>query len=327
MVNPEKIKAVEELTGKLNEYGVVGIVNFRKMPSSQLQAMKAKMRGEVEIVMSKKGTIRRALENARSAKAGIEKLEESIIDQPALIFSKLNPFKLYKRIDQNKAPTSAKGGEIAPEDIFIPKGDTPFTPGPVLGELQKAGLKAAVEAGKIVIKEDKTIVKAGQVIDKKVAEIITKLGIQPLQIGLDVVAVFENGILYPKSILAIDEKQYILQLQSAYLGSFNLAFNATYLTKDNASLLLGKAFKESRAVSIESGMLTKQTSGDILARAYAQMLAIAGAVPDKASLGVDLQAILSAAPVASAAPAAHVEEKKDDKKQEEAAAGLGALFG
>lgn len=325
MVNPEKIRAVEQLTGKLNEYGVVGIVNFRKMPSSQLQQMKASMRGDVEIVMSKKGTIRRALENARQGKSGVEKLEEYVIDQPALIFSRLDPFKLYKRISQNKAPTSAKGGEIAPQDIFIPKGDTPFTPGPMLGELQKAGLKAAVEGGKIVIKEDKTIVKAGQVIDKKVAEIITKLGIQPIQIGLDVVAVFENGTLYLKSILAIDEKQYISQLQSAYLGAFNLAFNSAYVTKGNASLLLGKAFREARALSIESGVLTKQTAGDILSKAYSQMLAVARALPDKNSLDGDLQALLSAAP--TEAPAVKPEEKKGEKKQEEAAAGLGALFG
>ncbi len=327
MVNPTKIKAVEELTSKIGQYGVVGIVNFRKMPSSQLQAMKAKMRGEVEIVMSKKGSIRRAIENAKAGKPGLEKMEEYVIDQPAVIFSKLNPFKLYKNIEKNKAPTSAKGGEISPQDITIPKGDTPFMPGPVLGELQKAGLKAAVEGGKIVIKEDKTIVRAGQVIDKKVAEIITKLGIQPLQIGLDVVAVFDNGTVYPKSILAVDESQYVLQIQSAYLGSFNLAFNSAFVTKDNAGLLLGKVFREARALSIESGMLTKQTSSDVLARAYAQLLAVTRAVPDKNALDADLQAVLSSAPAPAEAPAPKAEEKKEEKKQEEAAAGLGALFG
>ena len=48
-------------------------------------------------------------------------------------------------------PAPAKEGQLAPFDIVVPKGPTPFGPGPIIGELQKIGLPAAIEAGKIGI--------------------------------------------------------------------------------------------------------------------------------------------------------------------------------
>ena len=48
--------------------------------------------------------------------------------------------------------TPARGGEIAPEDILVKKGETPFKPGPIVSEFQRAGLPAAIEKGKIIRK-------------------------------------------------------------------------------------------------------------------------------------------------------------------------------
>ena len=54
---------------------------------------------------------------------------------------------------------AAKAGETAPEDIVIEKGPTSFKPGPIVGELQQAGIPAAIEGGKVRIRETKTVVK------------------------------------------------------------------------------------------------------------------------------------------------------------------------
>lgn len=93
--------------------------------------------------------------------------------------------------------------------------------------------------------------------------------------------------------------------------------------------LIQKAFINARALSVETAFVTKETAGDILAKAQAQALALASKLPDEA-LDEDIKAKLSSVEV-SAAPAAE-EEKEEEKKEEEkkeedtGAAGLALLF-
>ena len=64
-------------------------------------------------------------------------------------------------MEATKSTAPAKPGDIAPEDIIVKEGETPFKPGPIVGELQKAGIPAAIEGGKIVIRKDKVLVEKG----------------------------------------------------------------------------------------------------------------------------------------------------------------------
>ncbi len=280
MTNPKKIEATKKIQEKIAEANVIGVLNLRGMPSAQMQKMRASMRGEAEILVAKKRMTKRAIGEVKDKKAGIEKIEEHLIEQPALIFSKLNPFKLYAMLDKSKAPAAAKGGEISPDDILIPKGETPFAPGPVLGELQKAGLKAAIDGGKIVIKEDKIVCKAGEKIPAKTVGILAKLDIKPLTIGLDLVAAYEDGVIYGKDVLAVDQKQYIENIQTAFRNSLGLSIEAGYPTKENIEMIVGNAVRNVRAISLESGFPTKDTIEELLAKAQASMNAIKGQVKE-----------------------------------------------
>src|SRR4030042_545894 len=81
-------------------------------------------------------------------------------------------------------------------DIEIKAGDTPFKPGPIVGELQKAGIPAAIQEGKVIIKTDKVLVPAGEKIKPDIAQILTRLEIFPIDIGIGVNGVFEDGTVY-----------------------------------------------------------------------------------------------------------------------------------
>jgi large subunit ribosomal protein L10 len=48
--------------------------------------------------------------------------------QPALIFTDMNPFKLYKILEDSKTQAPAKAGNIAPSDIVVPKVILPLIP-------------------------------------------------------------------------------------------------------------------------------------------------------------------------------------------------------
>ncbi len=74
----------------------------------------------------------------------------------------MNPFKLFAKIKEQEQRHLQKVEKQLSHDIDVKAGDTPFKPGPIVGELQKAGIPAAIQEGKVVIKTDKVIVPAGE---------------------------------------------------------------------------------------------------------------------------------------------------------------------
>lgn len=270
----KKKESVKEFATLMKKYSVVAVADLEAMPTAQLTAMRKKLRNSVLIKMTKKPVMMLAMEKLKEEKPNIEKLKEHIKGSPALLFTNENPFKLFKILEKSKSKAAAKPGQKAPRDIIIPKGPTSFTPGPIISELASAGIKAGVEQGKIAIKEDKIIAKEGQVIDNKIATLLAKFNIMPMEIGLNVNAVYENGIIYTKDVLSIDENEFKNKISQASQSAFNLAIEISYPCAETINMLIQKAFANSRALSIEAGILTKDTANELLSRAEAQVIAL-----------------------------------------------------
>ena len=273
-VSDYKKDIVSKLVNLIREYPIIGVMNMENLPARQLQAMRAQLRKDFVITMTKKRLTKLAFEQSKSAKKGVEQLEQFLTGEPALIFTKENPFKLSKTLQKSKSPAPAKPGQIAPRDIMVNKGTTSFAPGPIIGELAIAGIKAGVEGGKVAIKEDAVVVKSGEKIKPKVAEILTRLGIQPMEVGLDLIAVYENGLIYKKDVLAIDENEYKNRLLNAHIWAFNLANFVSYPTKETIMLLIGKASNDAKALGIAQNIFDKGIVEILLAKAQQQMLGL-----------------------------------------------------
>lgn len=273
-VAPYKREIVSKLADLINEYPIIAVVNMENLPAPQLQAMRAHLRGNFYITMTKRRLIKLALEQTKSGKKGIEKLEAHFGGMPALIFTKENPFRLSKTLHKSKSPAPAKAGQTAPRDIIVNKGATSFAPGPIIGELAMAGIKAGVEGGKVAIKEDAVIVKSGEKIKPKVAEILTRLGIQPMEIGLDLVAVYENGLIYTREVLSIDDSEYKQRLVNASRWAFNLANFIAYPTKETIALLIGKAYNDAKSLGLAQNIFDKEIIEFLLGKAQQQMLSL-----------------------------------------------------
>lgn len=244
-----KKQEVSEIVKLLEEYPIIGIIDGTSLPSMQLQKIRFKLKPEVLIKMTKSRLLKLALEQVKAKKPGIEALEKYIkYNIPILLFSKEDSFKLSKKLIKNRSAAPAKPGQIAPYDLIIPAGPTEFTPGPIIGELGQAGLKTAVEGGKIAIKEDKVVAKEGAVITDKISSILAKLGIQPMKIGVNLLATYDKGMIFEKKVLDIDEEQYINNIKLAAIQAFNLAFKIGFPTKENIKLLIKKAELESLAL-------------------------------------------------------------------------------
>ncbi len=276
---PEKKEVIKKIQDLSKKFPILGIINMHSLPAAQLARMKSQLRQNMEMMMTKRSLILLALEKLKATKPGIEKLEEILPAMPALIFTKDNPFALYRTIKKNKSKAPAKAGQLAPFDLIIPAGPTPFAPGPVLSELSMLGIKAGVEGGKVAIKVDCTVCKEGQPIKAALASMLARLGIEPMEIGLDLVAVYEGGMIYKKTVLDIDDVKFMSDLTTAASWAFNLAMEATYLSKDTAEPLLQKAFREAKAVALEGGVLEPELMGDLLAKAEREAMSLQSEIP------------------------------------------------
>lgn len=244
-----KKKIVADFVKLIKDYPVVGALNVENLPAKQFQKMREQLRGKVVIKMTKRRLMKIALEKAKDSKQGIEELEKHLEGMPALIFSAENPFKLNSMLKKSKSRAPIKAGQTAPEDIVIKAGPTPFAPGPIIGELGSIGLKTGVEAGKVSIVRDKVVVKEGEDVPAPVAGVLARLGIMPMEIGLELVAIYENGMVYKKDILKIDDEDYINNIKLSASEAFSLAIYAGYTTKETVEFLIKKAFNESKAVA------------------------------------------------------------------------------
>ena len=334
MVQEWKKKMAQQLAEEIKQYKVVGIADIYKLPSSQYQEIKHKIKDKANIRVVKKRVLMKAFELANMPEKAKEVLESSIIT--GLILSNENPFKLYKFTEKNKSLTFAKAGDIAPQDIIVPEGDTGLPPGPIIGELKAAGIKARIQGNSIVVQEDSLVVKKGEEINEQVANILMKLNIKPIEIGINISAMIEEGIVYEKSILAVDEQQYFEDVVAAANQAFNLAYHADYPIKEVVELKVVEAAQNAFNLAYNADYVTKEVIDALLQKANTKAYAVASELSKDArkELGIDVVAVAGAAPVAAGAsaeaPAEAKEEKKEEKEEkseEEAAAGLGALFG
>ena len=259
-----KKEIVKKLKEDIKNYDVIGVVNLENLPTLQLQRIKQKLKGKVNLVVTKKNLIRIAIEESENSKKNIKELNNNLKGMSALLLTNEEPFKLFKTLKQNKSKAPAKPGQISNKDITIEPGPTPFPPGPIIGELAQIGLQASVEQGKVTIKKGGLVVKEGQKIKPEVAAILSRLGIEPMEVGIDLLATYSNNEILTKNILDINEEEYINNIKIANIYANYLAIQTGYTTKDTIKLLLIKAFNNAKHISTSQNILTDLTAKNLV---------------------------------------------------------------
>ncbi|HKS59989.1 MAG TPA: 50S ribosomal protein L10 [Thermoplasmata archaeon] len=274
-VRPEKSTRVESLRQRMLGSPMTALVGLRGVPASALQRMRRELRQRGHpMEVAQNSALRHALEAASTERPALKSLLDHLKDQTALLTTEGNPFALYQELFRTRSPTPARGGEISPRDIVVPGGATSFKPGPIVGELQHAGFPAAIEKGKVVLKKETTIVRAGQPIPREVAALLTRLDIFPLEVGLELRAVVEGSTFYAPSVLAVDLDAYRADLARAHRQALGLALEIGYVTPLTLPLLITRAHRQAIAVAVAVGYPTPKTIGSLLARALTEALAV-----------------------------------------------------
>jgi large subunit ribosomal protein L10 len=274
-VPPAKLERVEAIAQTILARPVTGLVGIRGVPAAALQRMRRELRGRQRpIAVAPNAAIRHALERAARDRPSLAPLLEQVQDQTAILVADGNPFALYQEFLRTRSPTPARGGEIAPADILVPAQTTNFKPGPIVGELQHAGFPAAIEKGKVVLKKDTLIVKAGDVISREVAGMLTRLDIFPLEVGLALRGVVDGETFYPARVLAVDLDAQRAEFAAAARRALGLALEIGYATPSTVPLLVTRAHRRALALAVAAGYATPETIAPLFAQAIRAAAAV-----------------------------------------------------
>ncbi|MEF8874696.1 MAG: 50S ribosomal protein L10 [Candidatus Thermoplasmatota archaeon] len=273
-----KMKEVKKLTNLLKTSPVIGIVNVEGIPAYQMQQMRDKLRGTANLRVSKNSFMEKAIKRASEKREGLEEMQRFVEGQVAIVSTNLNPFKLFNKMEETKTKAPASGGETAPDDVEVEEGDTPFKPGPIVGDLQKVGIPASIQSGKVVINKTETVVEEGETISPDLANMLSRLDINPITVGLDLKSVYEEGLVYEKDDLDIDPSKFVEDLKGCASSAFALSVNIGYPTKENITTLIGKSQGDAMSLAFNSDIINEETLKPMLSESFQSMMSLASEI-------------------------------------------------
>ena len=325
-----KVDSVETLTTNINESKMIGLVNVEGVGAKQLQGIRDSLRGSAIIKMSRNTLMIRALE--KSTKKNIKDLLEFVTGPVAFVFSEQDPFVLSKFLAANKAAAPAKGGQTSPKDIIVPAMNTGVAPGPFISELAGLKIPSRVKGGSIHIIDDTVAVKAGGIISNAMAMMLSRLGIEPMELQLRLIAAYTDGAVLAADSFEIDLDSLFSQVLLGHQYAVNLSVNTGIPTEETMPLIIAKANMEAKSLVMTIGFFVPEMLNEFLAKANSEAAALAMAASEK-----DPEAIPSeilgqvktavATTVVETTEAAKPDEPEEEEEEEEEVAGIGGLFG
>ncbi len=320
-----KIEEVEELAELIRKHKVIALADLTKIPTKQLQIIRKNLRNKVVFRVTKNTLFKLAAEKA--GLKNFEELRKYLEGSNLFLFTNINPFELVLLLEKYKARAPAKPGDIAPTEIVIPAGSTGIPPGPMLSVFGRLKIPTRVQQGSIWISKDTVVAKPGDKISPELASILQKLGIEPIEIKIQLKAAYDEGLIIPKERLIVDLEEYKNNIIEAHQNALKIGIEIAYPEPTILELTLTKAYLNALMLAVETSIITPETIELIIARAEAQAKALASVLAQKVpELGLEVE--VPAQPVAE-------EEKKEEKEEEEKketseeeiAEGLAALFG
>ncbi|PSP29324.1 50S ribosomal protein L10 [Halobacteriales archaeon QH_2_65_14] len=332
-----KREEVDEITDFLESYESVGVVDITGIPSQQLQDMRRDLHGTAQLRVSRNTLLVRALEDLAE---GFEDLTQYVSGQVGLIGTNDNPFGLYQQLEASKTSAPINAGEVAPNDIVIPEGDTGIDPGPFVGELQSVGASARIDEGSIKVLEDSNVLDAGEEVSADLANVLSELGIEPKEVGLDLRGVYAEGILFEPEDLEIDVGAYRTDVSAAASRGRNLAINAGFPTAQTLPAQLSKATGEAKSLGLQAAIEDPDVMPDLVGKADSQVRALAARIDDEEALPEELRDVEAPEPQDEQAdeqpdePEADAEQEAqaeddddDDDEDDDGGDALGEMFG
>ncbi len=319
----EEVRRLKEL---LLKHEIVAIADITGLGSYQLYEIRRKLSDKAVFRVSKNTLMKRAIMEIKSSKPGIEKLVDHLKGQNIFIFTSMNPFELYLFLERNKVPRPARPGDIAPEDIVIPAGNTGLPPGPIISKFNQYNVPIRIEEGSIVIVKDTVVAKKGETIPPDLAELLNRLDLKPIKIGLRLKAAYCMGRVLSEDELKIDIDEYRENLIKAYNDALRLAIGIAYPVKELLGPIIANAYLKALGLAISIQAPIPDVIPHVLMQAIAEAQALATVLGPKCpELGMEVK--VSKPEEVKVAKEEKEEEKPEKEEEEEVLEGLASLFG
>ncbi len=157
----------------------------------------------------------------------------------------------------------------------MPAKNTGIAPAHMKTEFKEAGVPTKIDQGTIWITRETIPVNKGGVISEKLAALLGKLDIKPVEAKISLTAALEDGIQYSEEELVIDVDKFRDEIVAAHQEAISLSIEAAYVTAENIEQILSKAAQSAHSVSVESGYMTDETKDQILQKAHAHAQGLA----------------------------------------------------
>ncbi len=275
-----KKESLEQLQGLLSKYPVIAAADLTKVRSSQIHELRKRLRDQVTMVVAKNNLLRKSVELGNYNQERLGEFVKDLTGSNILLFSELNPYSLIILLDKSKVRVPAKQGDIATNEIMIPAGNTGLPPGPVISEFGEIRVQTKIEGGSIWISKDSVVAKKGDTITAKMASVLSKLGLKPMEAGLSLVVAYDNGSILHADDLAFDLPSYKNDLMAAINDALNLSTEVGYITQENAPRILVKVFREALVLAGEAGFMEEGSTDFVLRKAVANATALDKLVPN-----------------------------------------------
>ncbi len=280
-----KKEALGQLQDLLRKYPVIAAADLTKVRSSQIHELRTRLRNRVTMLVTKNNLLRKSVELGDYKEAKLGEFVNDLQGSNILLFTDTNPFSLIILLDKSKVRVPAKAGDLATNEIMIPAGNTGLPPGPVISEFGEIKVPTRIEGGSIWVAKDTVVARKGDLISPKMASVLSKLGLKPMEAGLTLIAAYDNGTILKQPDLSLDLGSYRKDVFQAISNAFSLSLEAGYLTPETAPRMLGKAMRQALALADSAGYLESGTVEHVLRKAAMNALVLEQKVKGSGSSG------------------------------------------
>jgi len=233
---------------------VVGVDN---VGSLQMQRVRIALRGKATLIMGKNTLMRMIIREMMVANPELEALLPHVRGNMGLVFTNDDLQKIRQVITEYKVPAGAKSGTFAPTDVFVPPGATGLDPGQT-GFFQALNIATKIVRGSIEIVNQVHLIRKGDKITSSAVALLSKLDIKPFFYGIVVLQVYENGAVYPASVLDVTQDE----LLGKFVGATNklraLSLAARWPSELTLSYHMANGFRKLLALSLATNYKFKE---------------------------------------------------------------------
>lgn len=250
-IREKKAEYFSKLREYLEEYKSIFVVGVDNVSSQQMHQVRKALRGKGVVLMGKNTMVRRAIRDFVADLPEYEKLLPFVKGNVGFVFTNESLQDIKEVIVSNKVAAPARAGAVAPEDIWVRAVNTGMEPGKT-SFFQALGVPTKIARGTIEIVSDVKVVDAGNRVGPSEASLLNLLEISPFTYGLTVVQVYDQGQVFPSSILDITDEELVKHFVSAVTTVAAISLAAGYPTLPSVGHTLINNYKKLLAVAIAS---------------------------------------------------------------------------